>query len=45
MITALTIFTIITGAASVLGFAFVFFGHVTQGSKKFCAWMLGAAAL
>ena len=45
MATFLTIFTIITGIASLLGFAFVFFGAVTTGYNRLCAWSLVVAAL
>ena len=45
MLTALTILTIISGVASLLGFAFIFFGKVTLGYKRICALCLGFAAI
>ncbi|MCX7279893.1 MAG: hypothetical protein NTZ15_21705 [Burkholderiales bacterium] len=45
MATALTIFTIVTGVASLLGLAFVFFGTVTPGYRRLCAWSFGGATL
>jgi hypothetical protein len=45
MAKAITIFTILSGAASTLGFVFVFFGTVTPIYKKLCTFGFGVAAL
>ena len=45
MLTALTVFTIITGTASLLGFAFAFFGKVTAKYKWLCAAFFVLAAI
>lgn len=44
MLTALVVFTIISGLASLLGFAFVFFGRVTLRYKILCAIGFALAA-
>jgi hypothetical protein len=45
MVTAFTIFTIFSGVASLLGFAYIFFGSTTGGYKRLCAWCLGLAGV
>jgi hypothetical protein len=45
MLTALLVLTIVSGVASLLGFAFVFFGTVTRRYKMLCAVGFALAAI
>lgn len=45
MITGITILTIFSGVASLLGFAYIFFGSRTAAYKRLCACFLGLAAV